>query len=149
MVQSHGIVIEVRLIGDAKYQSGMSLLQVYRPLDVLVRPNGQLVVTGFRVLHRSPRPSFLHDPLIRALSQSFESQSLAPIQWFTFAAACVHHFPLKLDLMESLPATTPMCACISLAGERLLGLACFTSSNPSAQDWFPGFDFQGSHVVKK
>ncbi|KAJ7190034.1 hypothetical protein GGX14DRAFT_408347 [Mycena pura] len=132
MVQSHGIVIEA-----------------YRPLDVLVRPNGQLVVTGFRGLHGSPRPSFLHDPLIRALSQSFESQSLAPIQWFTFAAACVHHFPFTFDLMESLPATTPMCACISLAGERLLGLACFTSNNPLAQRWAPNFEFQGSHVVQK
>ncbi|KAJ7199950.1 hypothetical protein GGX14DRAFT_400957 [Mycena pura] len=132
MVQSHGITIEA-----------------YRPLDVLVRPNGQLVVTGFRGLHGSPRPSFLHDPLIRALTQSFESQSLAPIQWFTFAAACVHHFPLKFDLMESLPATTPMCACISLAGERLLGLACFTSNNPLAQRWAPDFDFKGSHVAQK
>ncbi|KAJ7218514.1 hypothetical protein GGX14DRAFT_695712 [Mycena pura] len=134
MVQSRGIVIEA-----------------YKPLDILVRPNGQLVVTGFRGSHGRLRPSWLHDPLIRLLSQSIESQSLAPIQWFAFAAACVHHFPLKFDLMESLPATTPMCACISLAGERLLGLACFTSSNPgpSAQHWFPGFDFQGSHVEKK
>ncbi|KAJ7814880.1 hypothetical protein B0H14DRAFT_3746799 [Mycena olivaceomarginata] len=131
MVQNHGIVIEP-----------------YRGFDAVVRPNGQLVVTGFRGSHGSPRLSWLHDPSLREFRQSFESRSLVPSQWLAFSLVCVR-FTQNFESLESLPATTPLFACVSSTSERLLGLACFTNNNPSAQRWLPGFDFQGSHVVQK
>lgn len=135
MVQSHGIVIEVRLIGDKKYKQGPCY--GHTDFDAVVRPNGQLVVTGFRGSHGSPRLSWLHDPSFREFRQSFESRSLVPIQWLAFSLVCVR-FTQNFESLESLPTS-----------ERLLGLACFTNNNLSAQRWLPGFDFQGSHVVQK
>ncbi|KAJ7240183.1 hypothetical protein C8J57DRAFT_1245404 [Mycena rebaudengoi] len=148
MVQRHRIVIEVCLLGDGKYESGITLLQPYRGLEAVVRFDGQLVVTGFRGLHGSSRSSWLHDPLIRALRESFESRALVPIQWFALAHECVP-FIQGPESLEGLPATTPLCACLSFTEERLLGLACFKRDNPPAQLWLPGFDFQGSHVMQK